>query len=497
MCHLLQAPPSMRVMVRPVMALIVLSLLPMQTCDISAAETDVLYPLNSDVESRPPGVPYSYGYVDSKGKVVIPPAFVQAGHFREGRARVAVLSRGVEGKRKRACGFIDRAGDYVVPPQFDYAGEFTDGMAEVRRDGKSGFVNRKGQLAVPLRYTCVAPFGNGLAPVDVIARENPFEGPPGKWGYVDKEGEFVIRPQYELAGQFSGGLAPVWEDEDGPVAYIDPRGEVVLETDYEYGGIFVEGLAVVGREGRYGYINAEGEEVIPPKYFSAEPFSEGLAVVGVREDGGKTVRYGYVDKHGEEVIPPTYLHARPFSDGLAAVSSERLGARALWGYIDERGDYVLRPDPYLRGNPFVEGLAHAHGRRAGVRGGMLLTPCLIDKDGEVAVWGEYDEGPADEARELRVAAERTLLRVIPALAAYQADQGRPPASLEDLVPAYLPSVPLDPYTGKPLHYRIRGDICTVYSVGPNGQDDGGMDGREEGDDGDIVRELRVERLTEE
>ncbi|MEN9676265.1 MAG: hypothetical protein RIS76_2161 [Verrucomicrobiota bacterium] len=46
-----------------------------------------------------------------------------------------------------------------------------------------------------------------------------------------------------------------------------------------------------------------------------------------------------------------------------------------------------------------------------------------------------------------------------------AHDGVPPQSLEELVPAFLKSVPLDPRTGKPLRYRVRKHIYRI-SGGP-------------------------------
>src|SRR5262249_11951720 len=41
-----------------------------------------------------------------------------------------------------------------------------------------------------------------------------------------------------------------------------------------------------------------------------------------------------------------------------------------------------------------------------------------------------------------------------------------PDKLSDLVPKYLPAVPLDPFDGKPLRYRAEGALAVVvYSVG--------------------------------
>ena len=61
-----------------------------------------------------------------------------------------------------------------------------------------------------------------------------------------------------------------------------------------------------------------------------------------------------------------------------------------------------------------------------------------------------------------------------AIRVYALANGREPASLAELVPALLPAVPVDPYSGKPLVYRLDPKGFVLYSVGPNGRDDGGV-----------------------
>ena len=61
-----------------------------------------------------------------------------------------------------------------------------------------------------------------------------------------------------------------------------------------------------------------------------------------------------------------------------------------------------------------------------------------------------------------------------ALQAYRMNRGSYPASLDSLVPSYLSAVPLDPFTaGNPLRYRKSGFSYLLYSVGPDGVDNGG------------------------
>jgi hypothetical protein len=66
-----------------------------------------------------------------------------------------------------------------------------------------------------------------------------------------------------------------------------------------------------------------------------------------------------------------------------------------------------------------------------------------------------------------------LTKLAFALAAYRADHGAYPAKLADLSPKYVAQVPKDRFTDGDLHYSLQGDGYLLYSVGPNGQDDGG------------------------
>ncbi len=61
-----------------------------------------------------------------------------------------------------------------------------------------------------------------------------------------------------------------------------------------------------------------------------------------------------------------------------------------------------------------------------------------------------------------------------ALKRYRLKHGQWPAKLDELVPEFLPAVPRDWMDGRPLRYRLNPDgTYTLYSVGRDGQDDGG------------------------
>jgi hypothetical protein len=64
------------------------------------------------------------------------------------------------------------------------------------------------------------------------------------------------------------------------------------------------------------------------------------------------------------------------------------------------------------------------------------------------------------------------LRIALALSAYKKKNGSYPAKLSDVKP-YLGAVPRDIFTGEELNYKVTKDGYLVYSVGPNGKDEGG------------------------
>ncbi|MFQ5733161.1 MAG: type II secretion system protein, partial [Planctomycetaceae bacterium] len=75
-----------------------------------------------------------------------------------------------------------------------------------------------------------------------------------------------------------------------------------------------------------------------------------------------------------------------------------------------------------------------------------------------------------------------LAQVMLALAAHRKDHGAYPERLSTLTPKYLPELPPDRFTGKPLTYARDGRGYLLYSRGANGRDDGGEFRRPSADD---------------
>ncbi len=78
-------------------------------------------------------------------------------------------------------------------------------------------------------------------------------------------------------------------------------------------------------------------------------------------------------------------------------------------------------------------------------------------------------------RESECAARLITAQAALAVERFRLTNGRLPKDLNELVPRSFPAVPLDPFDGAPLRYKPLAKGCVVYSIGPDGHDDGGRE----------------------
>ncbi len=80
-------------------------------------------------------------------------------------------------------------------------------------------------------------------------------------------------------------------------------------------------------------------------------------------------------------------------------------------------------------------------------------------------------GAAVFASHDRYVAAVRCARAAVAVEIFRRDHGRWPNTLSELVPTYLPAVPIDPFTDQPVRMELLNDGLVVYSVGTDGEDD--------------------------
>ena len=88
-------------------------------------------------------------------------------------------------------------------------------------------------------------------------------------------------------------------------------------------------------------------------------------------------------------------------------------------------------------------------------------------------WTEWDFRDL-QCRETVSVTKNALLELKLALHAYRLEHGAYPVKITALVPGYLKAIPDDPFALKgPMQYKLKGSSYVLYSVGPDGKDDGG------------------------
>jgi len=175
------------------------------------------YPIPGATDSNP-----LYGYMDKKGKFIIPPRFEEARPFSEGLAWVAI-DRDPE-MNAYLMGAIDRSGKWVIEPQFKDALIFSEGLASVNILGRGEcwkYIDKSGENAFPdlSCFIYAEPFSEGLAEVRARSSESGLI----ECGYVNRQGEIVVDLKFDICGDFSNGFAAVIS-RDGERGYVDSKG---------------------------------------------------------------------------------------------------------------------------------------------------------------------------------------------------------------------------------------------------------------------------------
>ena len=253
------------------------------------------------------------GYIDKDGQLIIPFQFdaIVAGEGGES-LEFNDFSEGLAAVNKNdKYGFIDTKGKVVIEPKYEWASSFSDGLAIVSVEGLYGAIDTQGKTVIPFEYQALADFHDGFA---TAARppKDP-EDYESKYGLINKQNEVVIPFMYESMGNLSESLIAV--KKDGKWGYVDTTNKSIIPINLAYETVndFSDGLAAVfnyeenSDNLKYGYIDKTGKLVIPMQFIKAYwddsegliDFNNGIAVVNDKE--GSTF---CINKKGSETQCP-------------------------------------------------------------------------------------------------------------------------------------------------------------------------------------------------
>jgi hypothetical protein len=262
------------------------------------------------------------GYVNAQGKLVIPLAHYYADDFSDGMAQITVKTdvsqeELEEGKRRNDAtarvrhGYIDTTGKMVVPPKFDRAEAFRWGIARVgvkhlvvdpkdpiRPGAKKavfhyGFIDKKGRYLVEPTSDLTSEYGCNVSE-QLIKNSQALMGKDA----LTKDSPAIK----ELCG------TPKSEFRDGFATRDIPMPPSTTEMDY----------VLINQAGKQLFPGITSNS--PIRYQRVrDGINEGLALI---ENYDANALKCYIDNQGNFVIPCRFKEARAFTEGLAAVAVE-------------------------------------------------------------------------------------------------------------------------------------------------------------------------------
>lgn len=198
-----------------------------------------------DGKLNPHGWP-QYTFIKPTGEVAMESPFDWISSFQNGYARVGNLGDARDQKTASTTptkfGYMNSKGQVLVPIQFDSAWPFVSVtnnqlIALFKQNGQYGYIRPTGDLAFPQRYDWADEFHENLAAIKV----------GGHYGFIDPQGKTVIKPQFDWVGAFSNGLAPVAKKTEEGMRYgfINKAGKVTIPLRYAWVLPFSGNLAQV------------------------------------------------------------------------------------------------------------------------------------------------------------------------------------------------------------------------------------------------------------
>lgn len=223
-----------------------------------------------------------FGFINSKGEIVIKAQFNSVGYFSEGLAWAKTSSNKI--------GFIDTKGTWVIQPTYDMAKEFDKetGLALVKTGATFAFINKSGQTITASGAISYGEFNEGLA----------YAKTADKVGFINKNGEWVVLPKYDKVERFVNGFANVKTVEFWGA--VDKKGNIVIEPKYQGINEVNEGIFAVKAGALWGFVTSDGKTLVEPKFNAIRDFKNGYAAVKIGD------LWGLIDKSGKMVIEPQF-----------------------------------------------------------------------------------------------------------------------------------------------------------------------------------------------
>ena len=220
-------------------------------------------------------------------------------------------------------GYIDTKGKLVIQHKYKAIGDFSEGLAFFQNDDNLyGFINTSGDVVIPAKYS-KQPYSFFSNRARVLSKD-------GHWGFIDSKDQLIIDAKYKYATNFYKNYALVRENKFSSIMLIDDAGKVIQAFDKDLKIDFQEQANIHQTLG----LNAEYFTHINPVLKQLVDYKKGIFT-------HKNNKSGLVDVHGNVVLDFKYKSLKDYNNGLLLAIAVDKNFKEKHGLINEAGEFVI------------------------------------------------------------------------------------------------------------------------------------------------------------
>lgn len=221
-------------------------------------------------------------------------------------------------------GFINTKGEIVIEPTYEFENDFSNEFALVANEEFVGYINKKGETVIDFIYDDGSNFVEGVASVikgDSVA-------------LINKLGDKVLDFNFSEISVPKNGVILAKKTINNKYVYLDVMGKELFESkEFDYAETFTDSLAIVGIGEEFGIINHNGEILLDLEYKKITRDVDSLFIIQNNES-----KYGVISLPTKNLVIP-FLY-----DDISKSSEEKYTVfkDEYYGYFDINGNAITK-----------------------------------------------------------------------------------------------------------------------------------------------------------
>ncbi|NDV66335.1 WG repeat-containing protein [Bacteroides sp. 224] len=270
-------------------------------------------------------------------------AIKSASTFSDGLSRIKTESG--------LYGYVNTKGEMVIPPQYTVANQFADGLAAVwENDSIAYVINTKGEKTIDLN-TAPSDYGS-QAYFNMYSNGIMLCGYQGEMPYftysINKKGEKKEFPENIFTQDSNsryGHLFFTQKNQNGKTFFgvMTNKGDIIIRAKYEAGrefggtdfdcdnrmGFFGKDYICIFDKGKYGLINYKEDVLFKPKFDDLLPFYNNKQAFAKERNS-----YRLINKEGERVDKEEYDIVSSAQEGYNIAYSDYFDFSSITAHLD-------------------------------------------------------------------------------------------------------------------------------------------------------------------